>query len=125
MNKETRKFIHEKYNGHCAYCAIKMTIKEMQVDHLVPKYHYSLCSARIYTDNDLNDINNLMPSCRVCNKWKSAHSLEAFRNEIKEQIHRLNEYSSNYRFAKKYNLVQETPREIVFYFEQLKHTTNE
>jgi predicted restriction endonuclease len=35
MNKETRKFIHEKYNGHCAYCGIKMTIKEMQVDHLV------------------------------------------------------------------------------------------
>ena len=125
MNKETRKFIHEKYNGHCAYCAIKMTIKEMQVDHLVSKFNYSLCSARIYTDNDLNDIDNLMPSCLVCNKWKSAHSLEAFRNEIKEQIHRLNEYSSNYRFAKKYNLVQETPREIVFYFEQLKQFTNE
>ena len=125
MNKETRKFIYEKYNAHCAYCGIKMTIKEMQVDHLVSQFHFKFNMAKAYTDKYLNDISNLMPSCRVCNKWKSAHSLEAFRNEIKEQIHRLNSYSSNYRFAKKYNLVQETPREIVFYFEQLKHITND
>lgn len=125
MNKETRKFIHEKYNGHCAYCGIKMTIKEMQVDHLFSKLIFSLKSNFIYTDKELNDIDNLMPSCRVCNKWKSCHSLEAFRNEIKEQIHRLNSYSSNYRFAKKYYLVHESPREIVFYFEQLKQFTNE
>jgi hypothetical protein len=102
-----------------------MTIKEMQVDHLVSQFHFKFKMAEKYTDKELNDIDNLMPSCRVCNKWKSAHSLEAFRNEIKEQIHRLNSYSSNYRFAKKYYLVHESPREIVFYFEQLKQFTNE
>ena len=125
MNKETRKFIHEKYNGHCAYCGKKITIKEMQVDHLVSKLIFSLKSNFIYTDKELNDIDNLMPSCRVCNKWKSCHSVEQFRFEIESQLDRLNEYSSNFRLAKKYGLVEEKQQSILFYFEQLKQFTNE
>jgi len=120
MNKETRKFIHEKYNGHCAYCGIKMTIKEMQVDHLVSQFHFKFKMAEKYTDKELNDIENLMPSCRVCNKWKSCHSVEHFRFEIQEQLKRLNEYSSNFRLAKKYGLVEEKPQSILFYFENQK-----
>jgi 5-methylcytosine-specific restriction endonuclease McrA len=95
-----------------------MKIKEMQVDHLVSQFHFKFKMAEKYTDNELNDINNLMPSCRVCNKWKSCHSLEAFRFEIKEQLKRLNEYSSNFRLAKKYGLVEEKPQSILFYFEK-------
>jgi hypothetical protein len=76
--------------------------------------------AKAYTDKYLNDISNLMPSCRVCNKWKSCHSLEAFRFEIQEQLKRLNEYSSNFRLAKKYGLVEEKPQSILFYFENQK-----
>jgi 5-methylcytosine-specific restriction endonuclease McrA len=125
MNKETRKFIHEKYNGHCAYCGKKITIKEMQVDHLVSKLIFSLKSNFIYTDKELNDIDNLMPSCRVCNKWKSCHSVEQFRFEIESQLDRLNEYSSNFRLAKKYGLVEEKQQSILFYFEQLKQFTND
>ena len=68
----------------------------------------------------MNDISNLLPTCRVCNKWKSSHSVEQFRKEIEEQIKRLNEYNSNFRFAKKYNLIQETPHKIVFYFESIR-----
>jgi hypothetical protein len=74
--------------------------------------------AKKYTDKELNDIENLMPSCRVCNKWKSCHSVEQFRFEIEEQLARLNEYSSNFRLAKKYGLVEEKQQSILFYFEK-------
>jgi 5-methylcytosine-specific restriction endonuclease McrA len=120
MKKEIRQIVYEKYDGHCAYCGIKMKIKEMQVDHLVSQFHFKFNMAEKYTDKELNDINNLIPSCRVCNKWKSCHSLEAFRFEIQEQLKRLNEYSSNFRLAKKYGLVEEKPQSILFYFENQK-----
>ena len=42
---------------------------------------------------------------------------EAARIEYEKQIKRLNDYSSNYRMAKKYNLISEQPKEIEFYFE--------
>jgi 5-methylcytosine-specific restriction endonuclease McrA len=118
MKPELRKLVYDKYNGCCAYCGCEMTFKEMQVDHLVSKLIFSLKSNKIYTDKDLNDIDNLMPSCRVCNKWKSAHSLEQFRKEISQQLKRLNEYNANFRFAKKYGLIQETPKDIIFHFEK-------
>jgi hypothetical protein len=54
----------------------------------------------------------------VCNKWKSCHSLEVFRFEIQQQLKRLNEYSSNFRLAKKYGLVEEKQQSILFYFEK-------
>lgn len=42
---------------------------------------------------------------------------ELFRTELLEQTKRLNDYSSNYRIAKKYGLVKETGYGIEFYFE--------
>jgi 5-methylcytosine-specific restriction endonuclease McrA len=118
MKPELRKLVYDKYNGCCAYCGCEIIFKEMQVDHLVSKLIFSLKSNFIYTDKELNDIDNLMPSCRVCNKWKSAHSLEQFRKEISQQLKRLNEYNANFRFAKKYGLIQETPKDIIFHFEK-------
>jgi predicted restriction endonuclease len=120
MKKETRQTVYEKYNGHCAYCGCYLNFKDMQVDHLVSQFHFKFNMAKAYTDKYLNDISNLMPSCRVCNKWKSCHSLEAFRFEIQEQLKRLNEYSSNFRLAKKYGLVEENQQSILFYFEKQK-----
>jgi 5-methylcytosine-specific restriction endonuclease McrA len=116
--KINRQLVHEKYNGHCAYCGCEISFKEMQVDHVVSKFHFKFKIAKKYTNVDLNDMENLRPSCRVCNKWKSSHSLEQFRKEIGEQLNRLNEYNANFRFAKKYGLVEETPHPIIFYFEK-------
>lgn len=118
--KINRQLVHEKYDGHCAYCGCKISFKEMQVDHVVSKFHFKFKIANKYTNVDLNDMENLRPSCRVCNKWKSSHSLEQFRKEIGEQLNRLNEYNANFRFAKKYGLVEETPHPIIFYFEKIK-----
>ncbi len=125
---EKRKIIHSKFDGKCAYCGIPIQIKDMQVDHIISKYNFKMCLIhnwkipeflRHLTINDLDSIDNLFPACRVCNGWKSTYHLELFRSEIQEQVKRLNERHANYRMAKKYGLIQEVERPVVFYFETL------
>ena len=134
MKKELRDKVYQKYKGHCGYCGEKIELKNMQVDHIIPKRSFVsfIMFAKFHFDKqnrvpiwlkhlepeDIDHIDNLMPACRVCNNWKSANGIELFRSEIFEQVNRLNKYSSNYRMAKKYNLVQETTMPIVFYFEK-------
>ena len=67
--KIDRQKVYEKYNGHCAYCGKAITIKDMQVDHILPK-----------RNGGTNDIDNLNPSCRLCNHYKRANSIESFRD---------------------------------------------
>ena len=125
--KADRQKVYNKFDGHCGYCGESILIKDMQVDHIIPKVDFITHIANNFrvpqflkhlTISDLNHIDNLMPTCRVCNKWKTFHSLEQFRIELSEQVKRLNSYSSNYRIAKKYGLVEETNKPIIFYFEQ-------
>lgn len=122
-----REEVFKKLHGHCAYCgeALK-SIKQMQVDHIIPQaFFVGYVRSKIYvpqflehlTECDVDHIDNLHPACGVCNKWKSTFHLELFRSEIADQIKRLNDYSSNFRLAKRYGIVQETPQPIVFYFE--------
>jgi len=98
----------------------------MQVDHIIPQREFLFHIKNRFRipsflshlkEVDMNHEDNLNPACIVCNKWKSAHDLELFRSEIFEQIKRLNNYSSNYRMAKKYGLLEETLKPIKFYFE--------
>jgi 5-methylcytosine-specific restriction endonuclease McrA len=133
MKKSDRQIIFDKYDGHCAYCGSPLNTKEMQVDHIIPKCNFLSHIKNKYkvplflthlTEDDVNHIDNLMPTCRVCNKWKSAHSLELFRSELFEQVKRLNDYSSNYRIAKRYGLVKEEIKPIIFYFEKVNNPLN-
>lgn len=127
MTKQNRQLVFDKYNGKCAYCGCDITLKKMQVDHIIPKIDFAIhIKNRIripdflkhLTESDVNHIDNLNPACSICNKWKSAHHLELFRSELFEQIKRLNAYSSNYRIAKRYGLLEETLKPIKFYFEE-------
>lgn len=129
---EIRLVVWHKFGCKCAYCGVDIEFKAMQVDHVIPKIEFQNCirnrkwipSFLLHlTESDVDHIDNLFPACRVCNKWKSMHSLEHFRKEISEQIKRLNDYSSNFRMAKKYNQIKETPSVIVFYFEAYKQVT--
>jgi 5-methylcytosine-specific restriction endonuclease McrA len=126
--KINRQEVYNKCGGHCAYCGEEITIKEMQVDHIIPVSFFSdhiISNKRVpkflshLKGTDVNHIDNLFPSCRVCNKWKSAFDLEFFRSELSEQVRRLNDYSSNYRIAKRYGLINEVNIPIVFYFEKI------
>ncbi|MBK8807800.1 MAG: hypothetical protein IPO21_14595 [Bacteroidales bacterium] len=101
----------------------------MHIDHIIPKtffIEHVRNKKRVpyflthLTESDVNHDDNLNPSCISCNKWKSAHDIETFRNEIYEQVRRLDIYSANYRMAKKYGLIQETLKPIIFYFESIK-----
>jgi 5-methylcytosine-specific restriction endonuclease McrA len=126
--KINRQEVYNKCGGHCAYCGEEITIKEMQVDHIIPVSFFSdhiRSNKRVpkflshLKGTDVNHIDNLFPSCRVCNKWKSAFDLEFFRSELSEQVRRLNDYSSNYRIAKRYGIINEVNIPIVFYFEKI------
>ena len=118
--KINRQEVYNKCDGHCAYCGKDITLKQMQVDHKEPLFRNS-------TDKELewykrirgtDEIDNLLPSCARCNRWKSTYTIEEFRKEISLQIQRLNNYSSNYRMVKDYNLIQETNNPVVFYYEK-------
>lgn len=108
--KQIREQVYQKYNGHCAYCGCKLEYKNMQVDHVVA----------VYGHNGSNDINNLMPSCRMCNFYKSTFSIEVFRKHL-ETLHEKLQKSFIYRLALKYGLITEHKDKVVFYFEKEKN----
>ncbi len=111
INKETRQKVYEKYNGRCAYCGRKIEYKDMQVDHFVAK--------RGWNEQGTDDISNLMPSCRMCNHYKRANTLETFRIYIQEIPRKLrNNYI--YKVGVAYGNVIENEKPIEFYFERLK-----
>lgn len=127
MKKKLRLKVYNKYDGHCAYCGERIEYNAMQVDHIIPQYNFvQQVTNKIWipdfllhlTVDDIDHIDNLNPACRVCNKWKNTHHLDLFRSELYEQLDRLNKRSSNYRIAKKYGQIKETPHKVEFYFEK-------
>lgn len=119
-----RKTVHQKYDGRCAYCGQEITLKQMQVDHVIPKRHYSeqhgclIVKAKKFTEYGLNDIRNLNPACRPCNNRKSACTLEEFREEISEQVRRLRRDSNQFRLAERFGLVEAIDKPVIFWFER-------
>ena len=109
---------HNKYNGHCAYCGKALTPKEFQVDHLIPVQRERFGK---YTEEQLERFENYMPSCRRCNHYKRAHSLEVFRNMIEEIPQKLFRDNYIYKVGLDYGLVTEHPKKIRFYFEQIEY----
>lgn len=129
IKKKERKKVYEKYDGHCAYCGKEIKYNEMQVDHCIPKRNFAFhikngwripMGLSHLTELDVDHIDNLMPSCRVCNNWKKTFDLELFKTELQSQVTRLNAYSPSYRIAKAYGLIDELPVKVVFYFERFQ-----
>jgi 5-methylcytosine-specific restriction endonuclease McrA len=106
--KTDRKKIFDKFGGHCAYCGNEIDLCNMQVDHINPRQH-----------PDRDNIENINPSCPICNNWKHCDNLETFRRSIQSQVRKCRDYSRNFRMAERYGLVQEIKLSIVFYFEKL------
>lgn len=103
--KLNRKAVHEKYNGHCAYCGVAIDIKEMQVDHLLPQWRVNDKSYHIPFEQ-VHCEDNYMPSCRSCNKYKSGNPLESFRRD-----------RPTFNLAERFGLIECKPKPVVFYFE--------
>ena len=117
--KIDRQIVYQKCNGRCAYCGIEIDIKKMQVDHIQPHWHTitEQESKKYNITKGSHDIENLNPSCSRCNKWKSTYDLEQFRKVIETSLMRLNRDTPNFRLARDYGLLTETPKQIKFYFE--------
>lgn len=124
MKKAERQQVFDKYGGKCAYCGCELQ-KGWHVDHIEARWHNMNQSdaQRLGMKKGDDCIENYNPACPRCNNWKGTWTLEQFRIEISEQIKRLIAYSSNYRMAKDYGLIQETGTPVVFYFETIKPAT--
>lgn len=118
ISKAVRMAVYEKYGGRCAYCGRKIDYKDMQVDHFLPLRGWGI------EPPGANDISNLMPSCRMCNHYKRANSLETFRWYIQEIPRKLRE-NYIYKVGVVYgNIVENEKKPIEFYFETHKEDDN-
>ena len=107
FDKKTRMSVWNKYDGHCAYCGIPLKIKDMQVDHLKP----------LHLDGS-NDMENLMPSCRLCNIYKRVSTIENFRNHIESVPETLRKYDSSFNVAERFGMIRQDKEHVKFYFEE-------
>lgn len=110
--KIDRNKVFAKYDNRCGYCGIQFkTIKDMQVDHIEPKWRGFDIGNIVYSEK------NLMPSCRMCNHYKRGDNLEQFRQKMKTLHERV---CSHYigKVALGYGIVNIVPFSGVFYFEK-------
>lgn len=114
MKKHHRQSIYSKFGGRCAYCGCELP-KNWHADHVEP----------IVRNKDTNDcqrpenenIDNYYPACPSCNIQKNSFTVEQFRDNIQNFVNSLNQYSTQYKFAKKYGLIEETQKKVRFFFE--------
>lgn len=124
--KAMRLKVYEKYNGHCAYCGKEISVKDMQVDHIIPiaKSIYGPRAQaekvrQMFDDGSINGIDNLMPACRACNFYKSWNDIEQFRQRIKRDLDHTCRSTFQTRLAMQYGMIKYVPWNGKFYFEQI------
>jgi len=126
MTKIERQQVFDKYEGHCAYCGEKLQ-KGWHVDHIEPirrntdYYTGAVVSVR-HPQNEHHG--NYNPACASCNINKHSMSLEEFRSLIQGFMKHLNEINTQYKISKRYGLVIEDIKPVVFYFERYKKPEN-
>ena len=115
MKKIDRKKVFDKYNGHCAYCGRQIEYKDMQVDHITSK-----------RNGGTDDISNLNPSCRLCNHYKSAEGLNAWRDWLLAGVIDRLKKIYIFRVALAFGMIEIKGWDKRFYFEKFKnHNYNE
>ncbi|MCK5610551.1 HNH endonuclease [Candidatus Pacearchaeota archaeon] len=117
MKKSEREKIRNMFDCKCAYCG-KDLEKTFHVDHVKPvmrgwNENWKHRSIRAGKD----EIDNMVPACPRCNRWKATFTVEEFRMEISEQVNRLRLRSAPFRLTEDYGLIQSVDKQIVFWFE--------
>lgn len=107
LTKEQRKQVYDIFDGHCAYCGCKITLSEMQVDHIEALHR-----------GGRDEESNMFPACRSCNKYKSTLTLEGFRKALERMPVALNRDNATYRIAVRYGLIIPDEHKVKFYFER-------
>ena len=139
--KKQRELIYNKYGGLCAYCGTGLQ-KGWHVDEIEPvrrgwEYLKDENGNRIWCAEKRDyktkatvmhperfTIENQMPACASCNINKHSGSLEEFRKLIEGFMKHLNELNTQYKIAKRYGLVVENVKPVVFYFESVGKNFN-
>jgi 5-methylcytosine-specific restriction endonuclease McrA len=118
--KIDRQKVYDKCDGHCAYCGVEITLKQMQVDHIQPHWHTltEQQASQSKITKGSHDLDNLNPSCTRCNKWKSTYSVEHFRKVVETSLDRLERDTPNFRLARDYGLIEIIEKPVIFYFER-------
>ena len=125
ISKAMRQLVYDKYHGHCAYCGREIKMKDMQVDHIIPIAHSCYGPRdktedvrRMFEDESINGIDNLMPSCRACNFYKGIGDIEQFRQRIMSELAHTCRQSFQTRLAIQYGMIEYKPWDGKFYFEK-------
>lgn len=121
VSDRVRKQVYKKCNGLCAYCGKPILFKAMQVDHIVPVY-WSWSDEECAQNNvtrGSDHIENLLPSCKRCNKWKSSTSLEKFRAQVLDQHNKLMRDAPGYKMGIDFGFITHVPWDGKFYFEKM------
>ncbi len=109
LNKSERLQIYNKCNHRCAYCGCGIEYKDMQVDHVKP--------LRI---GGTDELSNMLPACRSCNHYKATLDVEGFRKYIEGIPSRLDRDSIPFAVGKRFGVVEDNRKKVVFWFEELK-----
>lgn len=67
-----------------------------------------------------NILQNMIPACSSCNINKHGYTIEGFREMIQAFMKHLNQRNTQYKLAKRFGLVEETNKPVIFYFETIK-----
>lgn len=128
--KIDRQAVFNKFGGKCAYCGCELQ-KGWHVDHVEPcrrlteyvkKPDEWMWVPKVvgYSNPEANHPDNYYPSCPSCNINKHSDTIEGFRQSITGYLRSLNLRNVQYKMAKKYSLVEETDKPVIFYFETIK-----
>ena len=121
--------VKRNYKWRDAYWENMFTGEKISSLHIKPEgtpaSHYNRIKGK-YIPNGMEhperlNLDNQMPACASCNINKHSLSLEEFRSLIEGFMFHLNKHSTQYKIAKRYSLVKEDIKSIVFYFETVNH----
>lgn len=132
LSKTGRMALKQMFGGNCAYCGCELGDK-WHADHVEPimrqgvyvrvdkpnrSHEFKATGILSRPENDRLD--NFFPACIPCNIHKSTHSIETFRKALVRHVDSLNSVSnySIYRHAKRFGLIKEIEKSIVFHFEK-------
>lgn len=137
MDKKLRQQVYEKYNGLCAYTGKPLDDK-WQVDHMTPiqskNWYWSEASRKAMNckGDNVNSIENLIPSLRIVNHYKREFDLEGFRRYMLTFHNRLSRLPRNpkvkrsvkrkeymLKVAESFDITPDKPFPGKFYFETL------
>lgn len=74
---------------------------------------------------EVDGLENMLPACSSCNRYKSTFDLEMFRQMLSGIPKRLARDVSTYNIAKRFGMIEEHEEPIRFYFEKMQDRNEE